>query len=313
MPVSVSKMTATTFVMRLAVAERSAIDVTVTGTGFTYDARTGAILSGDVTDMVLTSLNQSGRFWAVSEVRQLNGIDTRAEVLAEMFGTRFWNEARLVVEAFEKFADLHDGISTSTFSKTSNSTRATDHSDRISGYKWADSLHGGAGDDDLYGAGGRDTIDGGRGDDFLSGGIDRDFLTDHEGNNTLQGDSGNDTLIAGDGIDVLFGGSGRDVMFSGGGYDRMAGGTGNDAFIFSAKIAGKLTITDFAEGDLLVDLTAGSADEAYRHFRDTARQDGRHLVIEQDELTLVLRNTRLESLEVDDFSGAAGYGDLPLF
>ena len=102
-------------------------------------------------------------------------------------------------------------------------------------------------------------------------------------------------------------------MLSGGGYDRMAGGTGNDAFIFSAKIEGKWTITDFAEGDLLVDLTAGSAEEASRHFRDTARQDGRHLVIEQDELTLVLRNTRLESLEVDDFSGAAGYGDLPLF
>lgn len=304
MPASVSKMTSTTFVMRLALTERSVIDVTLRGTGFTYDSRTGAILGGEVQDIVLTAQEKPGLFWNVTEVRQLNGVNATAETLAEMFGTRFWNEARLMVDGFDKIAELHDGIADSYFSKTRNVTNTTEYSDVITGYKYADNIDGGAGDDELHGDAGNDRLYGGRGDDALFGDTGADLLFDRSGDNDLDGGAGNDVLRSGNGVDHLTGGSGRDILYSGGGRDWVSGGTSADSFVFSSKDSGKATFADFTEEDVLVNLSAGSAEEAYRMFMEGAVQDGRNVIVHQDTMVLVLKNTRLSSIDADDFADA---------
>lgn len=310
MPNMVSRMTATSFVMKLALDEKTTIDVTITGRGLTYDKTTGAILRGEVDDISLTTKVLSGRSWLETEMRSVMGVDTSAAKLAEIFGTRFWNEAKLVVDAFDKYPSLHDGIATGYFSKTKNYVQATEQSDVIRGHKYADVIEGLAGHDDLYGGAGNDSLSGGKGNDFLDGGSGNDLLLDREGHNTLMGGTGKDILVAGRGVDVLNGGSGDDILVGGGGFDRLTGGSGRDQFVFNSKDAASVTITDFAEGDLLVNQAAGSRDEAFKMFVQNAYQSGRHTVYDDGEMQLILRNVRLSSIDGSDFGDAGRLPDV---
>ncbi len=308
MPSNVSKMTATSFVMKLQLTEKSTIDVTITGRGLKYDAQSGAILAGEIEDISLTTKVLSGRSWVEVGVKSLMGLELSADRLAETFGTKFWNQARLVVDSFDKFQSLGENISTGSFSKTHNEVRATEASDLIRAYKYADKVDAMAGDDDVYGGMGHDSLYGGKGDDLLDGGADNDFLIDRDGHNSLYGGSGADVLVTGAGTDVLSGGAGNDILLGGGGFDRMTGGAGRDHFVFNIKEAGSVTIMDFAAGDYLVSQTAASAEEAWKTFMEHARQTGRHVTYDDGDLHLVLRNVKLSTIDAGDFADA---GRLP--
>lgn len=308
MPKFVSRMSATTFVMKVALTDRSVVDVTISGQGLKYDADTGAILAGEIDSISLTTLVLSGRKWVELNVKSAMGLDTSADQLADIFGTKFWNEAKLVVDSFDKFQTLHDGISTGYFSKGRNEVRATENADTLRAHKYNDKIDALGGDDDVYGGNGLDSLFGGMGDDLLDGGKDNDLLIDREGHNTLYGGAGRDVLVAGRGVDALNGGADADILVGGGGFDRIWGGAGRDQFVFNTKESSYVTIADFAAGDFLVNQAAGSADEAYKMFIENARQSGRHTVYDDGELHLVLRNVKLTTIDASDFADA---GRLP--
>ena len=91
MPAMVSRMSTSSFIMKLVLDEKNTIDVTVTGRGMKFDTATGAILQGEIGDISLSSKVFSGRSWVETEVRSVMGIDMNAGQLGEIFGTRFWN------------------------------------------------------------------------------------------------------------------------------------------------------------------------------------------------------------------------------
>ena len=309
MPALVSRMSTSSFIMKLVVDEKNTIDVTVTGRGLKFDTATGAILQGEIEDISLSSKVFSGRSWVETEVRSVMGIEMNAGQLGEMFGTRFWNEAKLVVDAFDKFQTLHDGISSGLFSKAKNVVEATEQSDVIRGYKYNDRIEALAGHDDVYGGAGNDSLFGGKGNDMLDGGAGNDLLIDRDGHNTLSGGAGKDILVGGRGVDVLNGGTGDDILLGGGGYDRLTGGTGRDQFVFNSRDAAFVTITDFADGDLLVNQAAGTRDDAWRLFEANATQSGRHTIYDDGEFQMILRNVKLSSLDASDFADATRLPD----
>lgn len=298
-------MTSTIFTMRVMTSETTMSEVTITGAGLKYDADTGAILSGEIFGVSLSSNYVYNKKITLLNVQQLSGINTSAEKLAEAFGDHFWNQAKLVVEVFDKFAHMNHGISVSYFSAAKNYTIATDHADYVAGFKYNEVIEGNAGDDDLFGGNGNDSIYGGKGDDYISGDNGNDLLIDMDGNNMFYGGAGHDQMRGGIGVDVLYGGAGNDLIYGAGGIDTASGGAGADQFVFSAKEAGRLMITDFDKSDVLINLLSGSADEAYKDFMEHAHQDGRHVVYDSGELHLVLRNFKLELLDVHHFADAS--------
>ncbi|WP_299143472.1 calcium-binding protein [uncultured Tateyamaria sp.] len=117
--------------------------------------------------------------------------------------------------------------------------------DSIDGVCGNDTLEGNEGNDTLLGGNGRDVLIGGDDNDLLDGGNQQDMLDGGDGNDTLIGDKGDDTLIGGDGDDEINGGKDNDEMTGGAGRDvyRIRNGEGQD------------TITDFTQGEDLIDLT----------------------------------------------------------
>jgi Ca2+-binding RTX toxin-like protein len=68
-------------------------------------------------------------------------------------------------------------------------------------------------------------------------------------NDTLNGRGGNDTLNGGAGNDALNGEGGKDVLVGGRGADTLTGGSGMDTFVFNSIDDGLDTISDFEEGN----------------------------------------------------------------
>ena len=82
----------------------------------------------------------------------------------------------------------------------------------------------------------------------LSGGNQVVLLAGNVGNNQVQGGAANETLLGNAGADTLGGGDGADTM---------TGGSGADVFTFAtASRPSDDLITDFAEGEDLIDLRA---------------------------------------------------------
>ncbi|NET85823.1 MAG: hypothetical protein F6J94_29215 [Moorea sp. SIO1F2] len=106
-----------------------------------------------------------------------------------------------------------------------------------------DILEGGGGDDIIKGLNSQDTLRGFVGEDYLDGGDGDDKLFGGDGHDTLKGGNGQDTLEGGDDDDTLIGGPGDDIL---------TGGSGQDTFVLST--VGKLTITDFTDGEDLLQL-----------------------------------------------------------
>lgn len=109
--------------------------------------------------------------------------------------------------------------------------------DRLVGFRYSDTLSGGAGNDTVYGGGGDDTLLGGTGDNLVKG---------QNGADLIFGDDGNDTILGGDGDDIALGA---------GGFDRLDGGEGNDA-LHTAFDGGSDTLSGGAGKDTL---TSGNA------------------------------------------------------
>ncbi len=69
--------------------------------------------------------------------------------------------------------------------------------DDITGFRFNDSLDGGAGQDVIYGYNGDDTLNGGSGSDYLEGGTGNDRLDPGSAHDLMIGGTGNDTFVFG--------------------------------------------------------------------------------------------------------------------
>lgn len=309
----VSKMSSTMFVMRVELSDSSAVDVAINGSGLKYDSKSGMILRGEIGSISVSSLYGVGKEQTVAEIRQINNLDLSSDKLSEMFGVKFWNEAKLVLAYFDKLAHVSEGSTVSTFTKFKSDAYGSDSDDAISGSKFNDEIHGQGGDDDLLGGSGNDRLFGEKGDDALTGDAGDDFLFDMDGNNQFFGGSGRDILRGGAGIDQMDGGRDNDVLYGGGGFDWLRGGSGRDQFVFSVKDQGKLTIADFTDADVLVNIVYGSREESYKDFMEHARQSGRNVVYDNGETHVVLRAFKIGDLHVENFGDAFNVEALGLF
>jgi hypothetical protein len=93
------------------------------------------------------------------------------------------------------------------------------------------------------------TIATGQGDDSLQGG---DGLDDYAAG------GGADLLAGGFSDDTLAGGGGDDTLVGGDGADRLVGGADADRFLFVGPADGEDRITDFAAGEDLIQVDAGT-------------------------------------------------------
>lgn len=309
----VTRTTSKTFSMLLVLEDKAAIEVTITGKGFSYDRENGTLTRGIVDSIAVTDLVQNGRRYDPVEMNKIGGLNVSVDKLADLSGARFWNHVKSILETFEDMSRLHAGVTRSFFSERKNVVEGSEINDNLLGSKNADDMFGGSGHDRLNGGAGHDRMDGGKGNDLLNGGSGNDLLRDTEGKNTLNGGAGNDTLIGGRGDDRLAGSSGRDVLYGAGGMDRLSGGKDADVFVFNTKQEARVTITDFARGDALVNLASGGAEESFKYFVESAKQVGKDVVYAVDGLHLTLANVRLDSLTLASFSDARGLEDTGLF
>ncbi len=152
--------------------------------------------------------------------------------------------------------------------------------DTITGTAGSDFIGGGDGDDVLTDNYGANELRGGMGNDVLTvgngsagsilkGGAGNDIVTSGAGNDTLFGGSGYDTLVGGRGNDALYGNLGRDVLNGGEGddlivggrsSDTLTGGLGSDVFVFHTADRGHDVITDFEDGQDLIEIKGLSFD-----------------------------------------------------
>lgn len=304
MPKFVSKMTSSTFTMRLPLDEKTAIEVTITGKGFSFDRESGMLLRGTIDSISLSDLTLTGRRFSVVETHKIGGVNMAAERLADVAGDKFWNHIKTVVDLFEKFSNLHEGISHSYLSPDKNVITGSDFNDKLAGTKVADVMTGGGGDDRLTAGAGDDRIYGGKGNDFMNGGAGDDYMIDHYGTNTLNGGAGNDRMLGGSDADQLSGSTGRDMLYGAGGIDRLTGGRDADVFVFNTKEESRITITDFDRGDMLVDLVYGRAEVTFKYFEDRATQVGKDVVYEDGAVHLTLKNFKLGDLSERNFMDA---------
>jgi len=72
------------------------------------------------------------------------------------------------------------------------------------------------------------------------------------------GTAGNDRLFGGDFDDTLSGGDGNDLIGGKGGDDLLTGGAGSDTFVYSRIGAQHDTVTDFQQGQDLIDLASAN-------------------------------------------------------
>ena len=213
--------------------------------------------------------------------------------------------------------------------------------DVLIGGEGDDTLSGGTGADWLSGGVGTDTVTGGAGADtfFYSPGHGDDTITDFtNGEDTidlslfagvtsfadlpatqdgtdvkidLSGHGGGTLTLESvtlgdlDAADFVFyqpvGGGGHDIIEGGVADDTMTGGAGMDDFVFRPG-HGDDTITDFTNGDDVIDLTAFTGITAFADL--TATQEGANVKIDlssQGGGTITLENFTLGDLDAEDF------------
>lgn len=154
--------------------------------------------------------------------------------------------------------------------------------DTLHGEDGGDFLNGGAGNDTLHGEEGDDIMDGGEGDDTLQGGEGDDVLEGGAGNDTLEGGAGSDQMEGGNGNDIYRADSADTISDSDGagrvelGGQTLTGGTrteddpedtyhgGGNTYVLNGStltVNGGLTIEDFSNGDLGIDLETEDDDD----------------------------------------------------
>jgi Ca2+-binding RTX toxin-like protein len=134
--------------------------------------------------------------------------------------------------------------------------------------------------------------------DVFKGTKSADDFTGYGGNDTLRGEDGNDTLDGGDGKDFLVGGDGNDEIAGGLGNDIVKTGDGRDIVTFNEDF-GRDVIDDFTDGK---DVLSFEGHTKVDRFKDLSiKQDGRDVVIRVDDDRIVLSDTKLKSIDADDF------------
>ena len=147
--------------------------------------------------------------------------------------------------------------------------------------------------ENLTGSAYNDVLAGDRRDNVLDGGPGDDTLYGGPG-------GGDDVLVGNGGDDRLFGGQGNDRLDGGTGNDRLAGGPGADVFVF-APGNGADTITDFANGQDRIDLTAFDLS-GYDDLTVTSSTDGVTIDLSaHDGDTILLQGFDMASLDATDF------------
>src|SRR5690606_24831232 len=98
----------------------------------------------------------------------------------------------------------------------------------------------------------------------------------------------------------LDGGDGNDLINGDGGNDVVTGGAGNDVFQFET-VFGSTTITDFTDGEDLLDLTGVSGVNVWADVERRISQNGADTVIALDGGTIVLQDVDASTIGADDF------------
>ncbi len=304
MPEGIIKQTTQLFVMQMADGAGTFRQVTVQGTKLAYDPVTGMITGGLVSSLRYDIVLDDGKTRHVTDSHGWADLNLDARVLAEAFGTTYWNHVKVVTERFA-ILDGFTNVIRSFFNDDKSVLDGTDLGERLQGSIRSDIIDGHGGDDLLRGQAGDDTIIGGDGNDRMLGGIGNDVLTDLAGKrNVFSGGAGDDQMTGGDGNDQMSGDAGRDVLFGNGGDDSVSGGAGADSFVFDIKVQGTLRINDFAYADdLLTNLQVTNAKEAYVNFIEHAMQVGRNVEYHDGNQTVILMHTRLDKLVVENFAG----------
>ena len=129
-----------------------------------------------------------------------------------------------------------------------------------------------------------------------------------DGQDAMTGDAGNDVMAGKAGDDTLAGEAGDDTLTGGGGDDTLTGGSGADIFVYKPysgdadtvpDSGGHDTITDFTDGEDLIDLRGSSITD---FSQLSMRQDGDDVVIEfAGENSIRLSNFDIEDLGASDF------------
>lgn len=238
--------------------------VTVTGTGFTYDAL-GIPTGGTISAMQI--------FHAGVHYAAYTGLDTALITFNTLvLGTTSGSAVVLDPQMEAAYADLRHGDDVLQTSELGKDISGYAGDDTIYGNGGDDWLNGGTGIDRFYGglgvdgvyfsdvaAGGHgvrvnmvltfgNILDDGYGNvetasgvekyegsnfaDLLTGGLRGDTLAGDAGDDTLTGNGGYDALYGDDGRDTLYGGSGNDTLAGGRGLDRLDGGLGVDYLVF---------------------------------------------------------------------------------
>ena len=150
--------------------------------------------------------------------------------------------------------------------------------------------------------GGMDAFIGNSEDNIIKGGAGADLIVGGQGNDTLYGGEDGDRLEGGEGDDTLYGGSGTDWLIGGEGDDTLTGGADADTFVVAAG-HGDDTITDFTDGEDLIDLTAFQGIDGFEDLTITA--EGTAAVIDLSEYgggTIRLENFEATNLDAEDFN-----------
>ena len=207
------------------------------------------------------------------------------------------------------------------------SSNLSDADDRVTGFRWADTLSALGGDDFVNAADGDDVVDGGSGEDTLFGGLGNDSLSGSEGADVLYGQKGFDTLSGGSGDDTLYGDvgslspssdganllqgdAGNDVIFGGIASDTLDGGQGDDVMLGGlgddtyrlGRFAGRDRITDDDGNDRILFDSGIGVDDV------TLFRDGRDLLVAIGQTAAQARistwfdgpSRRIESFEFSD-------------
>ena len=199
-----------------------------------------------------------------------------------------------------------------------------DGNDHLSGGVGNDTLYGGEGDDRLHGGdggvarapilsdSGADAMYGGAGNDALWGDSGDDAMYGGIGNDYLSGNHGNDAMFGGDGNDMFYGGANNDTLDGGEGDDKLRGGTGDDTFVFAAG-HGNDTISDFTDGDDLIDLSAIPTITGLSDLQITSDDNGITIDLTDHEGggTIWLRGFSIDDLDEADFVFAEAPDNAP--
>jgi Ca2+-binding RTX toxin-like protein len=177
------------------------------------------------------------------------------------------------------------------------------------GGKFDGIVGGGAGDDTFKVSSSKVTIEEGTssGYDRVSSSVSFELANNVE-RLTLVGKAdidgrGNETendLVGNSGDNRLFGDAGEDTLFGGAGKDVLRGGADADTFYFG-KNSDIDIIRDFTDGDLLSLTFITNIGDAEDLLENHVEKSGDDLVITYGNDKLILENTKLSDLTVDDF------------